>query len=57
MADDPARKTLPRLDESLLSNVPPFSRLDRRQIRALLDQATSRRFDEGVTVFAEGEPA
>jgi len=57
MADDPARKTLPRLDESLLSNVPPFSRLDRRQNRALLDQATSRRFDEGVTVFAEGEPA
>lgn len=57
MNETPARKTLPRLDESLLTNVPPFSRLDRRQIRALLDQASSRRYDEGVTVFAEGEPA
>lgn len=53
----PARKTMPRLDESLLMHLPPFSRLDRRQIRTLLDQATSRRFDAESTIFIEGEPA
>ena len=54
---DDAPKTLPRLDESLLSHVPPFSRLERRQIREILDLATSRRLDEGVAVFEEGAPA
>ena len=53
----PARKTLPRLDESLLTHLPPFSRLDRRQIRAVLDQASSRRYDKGVAIFEEGHPA
>ncbi len=53
----PARTVFPRLDESLLSHLPPFSKLDRPQIRAILDQATSRRFDSGVAVFDEGEPA
>jgi len=53
----PARKTLPRLDESLLTHLPPFSRLERRQIRTILDQATSRRYDVGVAVFSEGHPA
>ncbi|WP_043919340.1 Crp/Fnr family transcriptional regulator [Jannaschia aquimarina] len=48
---------MPRLDESLLTHVPPFSRLERRQIRAVLDQATSRRHDEGAMIFEEGAPA
>src|SRR6056297_3883499 len=51
------KKVLPRLDESLLTHLPPFSKLDRRQIRTILDQASSRRFDKDVTVFTEGAPA
>ncbi|MCR8828200.1 Crp/Fnr family transcriptional regulator [Pseudosulfitobacter koreensis] len=51
------RTTLPRLDESLLTHMPPFSKLDRRQIREILDLATSRRYDLGVNVFEEGMPA
>ena len=50
-------KTLPRLDESLLTHLPPFSRLSARQIRTILDQAAPVRFEEGGTVFDEGEPA
>lgn len=50
-------KTLPRLDESLLTHLPPFSKLDRRQIRTILDQATSRRYEEGTAIFREGAPA
>nr|WP_043871386.1 Crp/Fnr family transcriptional regulator [Celeribacter indicus] len=48
---------MPRLDESLLSHLPPFSRLDRRQVREILDLASVRRLDEGVAVFEEGAPA
>lgn len=43
-----------RLDESLLAPLPPFSLLERAQIRAILDQATSRRVLPGGTVFEEG---
>ncbi len=57
MLDDAQPKPMTRLDESLLTHLPPFSRLDRQQIREILDQASSRRYDEGVTVFSEGEPA
>lgn len=57
MTDLTPRKILPRLDESLLMHLPPFSRLERRQIRTILDQATSRRYDEGVAVFEEDAPA
>lgn len=46
-----------KLDESLLAPLPPFSLLDRGQIRTILDQATSRRADAGVTVFDEGTAA
>jgi CRP-like cAMP-binding protein len=46
-----------KLDQSLLTGLPPFGRLDRGEIRAILDLATPRRFDEGGTVFREGEPA
>lgn len=46
-----------KLDESLLSPLPPFSMLDRTQIRNILDRATSRRFDEGTAVFSEGGEA
>ncbi|NUH67118.1 Crp/Fnr family transcriptional regulator [Sulfitobacter sp. S0837] len=46
-----------KLDESLLSGLPPFSRLNRTQIREILDQARIRRFDEGDEVFSEGMEA
>ena len=46
-----------RLDESLLVDLPPFSKLDTRQIREILDLASSRRYDKGVAVFEEGEDA
>ncbi len=48
---------VPRLDESLLAGLPPFSRLGRPQIREILDQAVSRRYDEGITIFREGDEA
>ena len=48
---------LSKLDESLLAPLPPFSLLERGQIRTMLDQATSRRADAGVTVFDEGGAA
>jgi CRP-like cAMP-binding protein len=57
MTDLSPRKTLPRLDESLLTHLPPFSKLEKREIRRILDQATSRRYDEGVSIFDEGAPA
>ena len=43
-----------KIDESLLSALPPFRRLERSQIREILDLATSRRFEEGIAVFSEG---
>ena len=46
-----------KLDESLLSPLPPFSKLERSQIRSILDQAGSRRLDAGVTIFEEGAAA
>ena len=46
-----------KLDESLLAALPPFSRLEKAQIRAILDLATPRRHDEGIAVFGEGMPA
>ena len=57
MNHDAPRKTLPRLDESLLTHLPPFSRLERKQIRTILDQASSRRYDAGAHVFDEGAAA
>lgn len=48
---------MPKLDESLLTGLPPFSLLDRPQIRDILDQAQSRRFDEGSAIFGEGQAA
>lgn len=42
------------LDESLLRPLPPFSKLTDAEIRTILDQATSNRFDSGVAVFDEG---
>ncbi len=46
-----------KLDESLLSGIPPFRRLDRAQIREILDLASPKRFEAGATVFGEGMPA
>jgi CRP-like cAMP-binding protein len=57
MSLDRSPKTLPRLDESLLTHLPPFARLERRQIRAILDLASSRRLEAGAHVFDEGTKA
>lgn len=46
-----------KLDESLLLPLPPFSKLGKAQVRAILDQATSRRFASGAAVFHEGADA
>ncbi|SFC25024.1 Crp/Fnr family transcriptional regulator [Tropicimonas isoalkanivorans] len=46
-----------KLDESLLTGLPPFSRLDRGQIREILDKSTSRRYEEGAEIFHEGHDA
>ena len=45
---------LKKLDESLLTTLPPFRKLHPPQIRAILDAATPLRFDAGVAVFSEG---
>ncbi|MBU2934658.1 MULTISPECIES: Crp/Fnr family transcriptional regulator [Pacificibacter] len=46
-----------RLDESLLADLPPFSKLDGLAIRNILAKATTHRFDAGVSVFEEGNAA
>lgn len=46
-----------KLDESLLTGLPPFSKLSRAQIREILDAATPERHAEGSAVFEEGLPA
>ncbi|MFL4471286.1 Crp/Fnr family transcriptional regulator [Tateyamaria armeniaca] len=51
------RKIFPRLDESLLTHLPPFSKLEARQIRTILDQASAKRIEPGIAVFEEGAPA
>ncbi len=48
---------MPKLDESLLADLPPFSQLQKGQIREILDEAVSRRYEEGTAIFREGEPA
>ncbi|AUG55562.1 Crp/Fnr family transcriptional regulator [Thalassospira marina] len=57
MENQSEHKSLARLDESLLTHIPPFSRLKDFQIREILDHAIARRCAEGVTVFTEGDPA
>lgn len=46
-----------KLDESLLTGLPPFARLTRPEIREILDQAAPKRHDEGSAIFREGEAA
>ncbi len=48
---------MPKLDESLIAGLPPFRKLDRAQIREILDQAVPKRHDEGSKVFHEGHDA
>ncbi len=45
------------LDESLVTGLPPFHGLARQQVRQILDEAVSQRFDAGNQVFSEGNPA
>ncbi len=46
-----------QLDASLLTDLPPFSRLQQTELREILDRATPRRYVEGAEVFTEGMPA
>lgn len=46
-----------KLDESLLTDLPPFRRLGRDQIREILDLAAPKRYEAGVAVFSEGAEA
>ncbi len=48
---------LSKLDESLLSGLPPFSRLSRAEVREILDRATPKRYPDGTAVFREGATA
>lgn len=41
----------------MLTHVSPFVRLDKQQIREILDQAVSRHIEKGETVFEEGQEA
>lgn len=43
-----------KLDESLLTDLPPFRSLSRLQIRKILDAAKAARFEAGQPVFSEG---
>lgn len=45
-----------KLDESLLTHLPPFRSLTQPQIREVLDAAQTARYDAGQTVFSEGMP-
>ena len=45
-----------KLDESLLTDLPPFRSLTRPLIREILDAAQTARYDAGQTVFREGGP-
>ena len=45
-----------KLDESLLSNLPPFRNLTRSQIREILDAAQTARVEPGQAIFSEGMP-
>ncbi len=45
-----------KLDESLLSNLPPFRNLTRPQIREILDAAQTARVEAGQAIFSEGMP-
>lgn len=59
-ADGPTPKdgsSMPKLDDSLLLDLPPFSRLSRGEIREILDRATSNLVERGDAVFEEGLPA
>ena len=51
------RETMDKLDASLLKGLPPFSRLSGEQIRAILDQARSQLWEEGATIFSQGQKA
>ncbi len=46
-----------KLDESLLISLPPFSKLERSQIREILDQSAARRYEADQSVFSEGDTA
>ena len=54
MLQQTSERVVNKIDESLLTELPPFRRLERTQIREILDQAVSKRVEEGTVVFSEG---
>ncbi len=57
MLQQTSGRLVSKIDESLLTGIPPFRRLARGQIREILDLSVVKRFDEGAAVFSEGMPA
>ena len=51
------KKVPTKLDASLISVLPAFSRLEQAQIKEILDCASVQRFELGDTIFYEDEPA
>lgn len=49
--------SLRSLDENLISHIPPFRKLERVEIREILDAATPKRYSAGQAIFEEHEPA
>lgn len=50
-------RSRPHLDESLLAPLAPFEKLERGDIRRILDQAVSTRIEAEQAIFDEGAPA
>ncbi|SNR73063.1 hypothetical protein SAMN06265370_11920 [Puniceibacterium sediminis] len=46
-----------KLDESLLTHLSPFASLTKDEIRAILDEAASQRYDAGDAIFEESASA
>ncbi len=49
--------SLRSLDENLISHIPPFRKLERVDIREILDAATPKRYSAGQAIFEEHDPA
>jgi len=54
---DRVKSMMRKLDESLLSHLAPFAGLTRDEIREILDQASTQRFNAGESIFDEGAVA
>jgi len=48
---------MPKLDVSLIKDLPPFAGMNQDDIQSMLDQAKSLRHEKGATIFRESEEA